>query len=206
MAGRAPPPEPSGELTRAFIAVELADAWRGPLLATQRALEAAAPGQMRWVAPELLHLTLAFLGEISPGALAAARLAGEEALVGVAPLALRLGRPGGFGPPANLRVVWVDLQGEVERLVHLQGRLTAALAARGVPFDPKPFVPHITLGRARRDASAAGSRVLHAALQRLPPLAGSPQRVESLTLFKSELRPGGPRYTALAHLPLLGGG
>lgn len=198
--------EPPTELTRSFIAVELAEWWRGPLLAAQRALEAAVPGQMRWVAPEQMHLTLAFLGAIPPETLVAARLAAEEALAGASPLTLRLGRAGGFGPPSSLRVVWVDIQGEVERLARLQRRLTAALAARAVPFDAKPFVPHITLGRARRDASAVGSRALYAALQRLPPLAGAPYRVETITLFKSELRPGGPRYTPLAHLPLLGAG
>ena len=55
---------------RLFVAVELPDAWRAYLAARMAELERLAPGYARWVAPELLHLTVLFLGEQPPARLA----------------------------------------------------------------------------------------------------------------------------------------
>jgi 2'-5' RNA ligase len=85
----------------------------------------------------------------------------------------------------------------------LHSALCEALAARDISFDRKPLVPHLTLGRARRDAPPAAGRALAG---RLPTLAAPPSPapfvVAAITLVRSELSPRGPRYTSLGDYQL----
>ena len=53
------------ELIRTFIAVELPENIRSAILQPRNRLQAGLSG-IRWVAPENLHLTLHFLGDIGP--------------------------------------------------------------------------------------------------------------------------------------------
>jgi 2'-5' RNA ligase len=189
---------------RLFVALELPDPWRAYLGARAAQVERLAPGYARWVAPELLHLTLVFLGEQPASQLAAVEAACASAAGTGRPFTLALGRLGHFGG-AVPRVLWMDAQAASGHLERLHAALTAALAAREVSFDEKPLVAHLTLGRARREAPPAAGRTL---AQRLPglalPLPPAPFAVDSITLMRSELSPRGPRYTALGHYRLGG--
>jgi 2'-5' RNA ligase len=120
---------------------------------------------------------------------------------GVPSFRLTLGTVGGFGVPP--RVLWVGATAANDQLSRLHGALVARLTAAGIPFDARPLVAHLTLGRARRDAAASAGRALAAAL---PTLAVPPPppsfAVETLTLIRSELSPRGPRYSALGEFAL----
>ena len=64
-------------------------------------------------------------------------------------------------------------------------------------------MPHLTLGRARREAAPAAGRALAARLHTLTlPAPPAPFTVERTTLMQSQLSPRGPRYTILAEHPL----
>jgi RNA 2',3'-cyclic 3'-phosphodiesterase len=109
-------------------------------------LAAVHPDQaagVRWVAPERWHVTLAFAGEVGDPAVrdwAAVVRAGAARLT--APLEAVLG-------PATMTL------GRAVLCVPVHGLDTAAAAvreeavARNLSFDPKPFVGHLTLARAR---------------------------------------------------------
>jgi 2'-5' RNA ligase len=187
---------------RLFVAIALPDAWRRYLAGREEALERLAPGYTRWVAPDLLHLTLVFLGELPASTLPAAQNAIRNASTGQAAFPLSLGRLGHFGG-AVPRVLWIEARAPGPALDALHRALCAALAARAVPFDAKPLVPHLTLGRARRDATPAVGRALAA---RLPSLAAPPPpapfAVEAIHLMQSELASRGPRYTSLGEYRL----
>ena len=72
-------------------------------------------------------------------------------------------------------------------LLSLAERVREELAARDVPFDPKPFRPHITLGRR-----------VHISKKPLPPHAFPlPAQVQTVTLFKSTLSRDGAEYKPL---------
>ena len=69
----------------------------------------------------------------------------------------------------------------------LAERVREELAARDVPFDPKPFRPHITLGRR-----------VHIPKKPLPLLAFPlPAQAQTVTLFKSTLSRDGAEYKPL---------
>lgn len=197
-SGPAPPPA----RLRLFVAIALPDAWRRYLARREQAIERLAPGYARWVAPELLHLTLVFLGELPPRRLPAIREAIGEAAAGQPTFPLALGRLGYFGRPTP-RVLWIEAQAPGRQLDTLHAALCAGLAARGVPFEEKPLVPHLTLGRARRDATPAAGRALTGQLPGLPTTPVPPLfSVGAISLMRSELSPSGPRYTALGDYPL----
>jgi RNA 2',3'-cyclic 3'-phosphodiesterase len=118
---------------------------------------------------------------------------------------LSLGRLGHFGGAAP-RVLWVEARAPGQQLDALHCALAAALAARDVPFDRKPLVPHLTLGRARRDATPAAGRALASRLSTLrTPTPPPPFTVAVIRLIRSELSSRGPCYTAFGDY-LLGSG
>ena len=120
---------------RLFVGLEPPPAFRTALSSLQSRLQAAGVAA-RYYDPSSLHLTLAFIGEW------------PENVTGILPetaqpFPLRLSRVGIF-PEA--KVIWAGVEESAE-LNRLAQRVRQSLAEAGIPFDPKPFVPHITLGR-----------------------------------------------------------
>lgn len=182
---------------RLFVAVELPVSWRAYLAALAQELERLAPGYARWVAPALLHLTVVFLGNQAPSRLPPIDAALRDATGGQRPFSLALGRLGHFGG-AVPRVLWVEGRAPAGALDALHAEISAQLAARAVVFDTKPLVPHLTLGRARRDADpTAGRRLVQRLCAFRPPSPPAPFTVDALTLMRSDLAPRGPHYSPL---------
>src|SRR6266550_3934609 len=75
------------------------------------------------------------------------------------------------------------------------------LRTRGLRFDDRPLSPHLTLARVPDDASSAEAKTIAAAVESL----AAPRlefRVDEIAVVQSLLSPKGPRYTALATVPL----
>jgi 2'-5' RNA ligase len=184
---------------RTFLAVEL-DATVRAAIATRVHVLAAAMPAVRFTAPETWHITLAFLGDLAPDQVNAAREAARAAAIGAVPFAVILGKGGFFGAQAAPRVIWLGLDGDIEQLRSLQQRVIAALSARGLGSDDQRFTPHITLARPRGPLDPQAV----AALRQLVAEAGSGTRlsVEAISVMKSDLLPAGARYTCLERVPL----
>lgn len=176
---------------RAFIAINLPPAVRSAIW------EAATPLRsgsypVRWVAPDSIHLTLKFLGEVAPEREHEIVEGIEAAVHGVKPIPLSLAGFGAFPSANRPRVVWVGCEA-VPALELLQHRLERQMDRLGFPVEGRPFRPHVTLGRAGRDARTAAFADFAAVLE---PLGFEAQAViESVDLMQSELRRDGARYT-----------
>lgn len=148
----------------------------------------------RLVATEAMHLTLAFLGERP--AEDVARLAPELArsLSRCAPpRPARVTEPLWLAPrrPHVLTVAVVD---ESQRLTELRDAVVGA-CARAVGWEPeaRPFRPHVTLARVRRN-----ERVKPRELPALPFAARAPWRTGAgVALLCSTPGPDGAQYDAL---------
>ncbi|MFY1618998.1 RNA 2',3'-cyclic phosphodiesterase [Micromonospora sp. WMMD736] len=164
---------------------------------------AAAGARVRLVDPCDLHLTLAFLGDVET-----ARLVDVESALGLAadsfragreaPPRLRLGGGGVFGD-SRRTLLWVDARGDVEVLHGLARLVRERLRVAGLPYDDKPFRPHLTVARPgdRMDPTA-----VEADRTDLDEYAGPEWRTTELLLMRSRLGAARPRYERLAAWPL----
>jgi 2'-5' RNA ligase len=139
-------PEPDRH--RVFIAVPLSPAVR-EAAGDARRLFAAHADRFRWVSPRRLHFTLAFLGDIATVQMTEAVEAARAAAGSCPPFAVTFAGLGAFPSLAAPRVVWAGVTRGGGRVTVLAAALADALrASRFVP-DPRPFTPHLTLGRMR---------------------------------------------------------
>lgn len=188
---------------RLFVALELPEAWRAATLALRRDLEhdldEEAQRALRWVEPELLHLTLRFLGEFADtevGRLQAAL----DAHVRSVPVALTAHVVGTFGAPRRIRTLWLGVTGDLERLASLAAEVERAVVEAGAASEERAFSPHITLARVRERASdRVREQVAHAARGlHVPALQ---VRAVEVALVRSHLGSGPPRYEVLSRHP-----
>src|SRR5258708_4828397 len=133
---------------RLFIPVPL------PTELTDRAaalLPAALPALKR-VGPELMHVTLAFLGWTPDDQLDAVVAAGRVAAQAQGPFELVFACAGRFPDRGKPRVVWLGIGAGKPELATLAGAVPDELRRRDLKFDDRPFAPHLTLARARTEA------------------------------------------------------
>ena len=128
---------------RLFFGLSLPDDIRAVTRAYAESLSQSMPG--RYALPENHHITLAFLGDVPPERLPDAHAALAPCIAAFPAPLLTLSAPGHFGKAQNgiliLRVC------SVPALEPLHEQLVWALSAAGLPADPGPFSPHITLAR-----------------------------------------------------------
>jgi 2'-5' RNA ligase len=181
---------------RLFVAIPLP-----PEIAASAASLTPDLGFIRPVRAELLHLTLAFLGRVADERLDEAVAAVGEATRSRPAYAASLTRAGRFPLTGRPHVVWLGLADGAAESEQIATAVRDALAARALPFDNKPFRPHVTIGRVREDADRAQAIEVSAALRRLvvPPMRWG---VREVVLFDSRLSPRGPTYTARARIQL----
>ena len=189
-------------LLRAFLASELPPALQDSIYnATADLRQALRDGLIRWVPAHNVHLTLKFLGDVSPSSLDLIKqmLTTEAAQFPAFDVQVE-----GLGCYPNVRrprVLWVGLTAPAE-LASLQRAIEAGAARLGYESEERDFSPHLTIGRVRQNASSTDLHKIRTALEECRVgLLGS-ARVDAVHLFKSELRPEGSIYTRLFSAPL----
>lgn len=191
---------------RLFVAVELPPEVRQEL-ADLADLFAGSASVLKWVSPKLLHITVRFLGATDPRRLHDVEAAAAHAAKGVRSFELTTSEPGAFPSARTPRVLWVGLRPDrgYASLQDLFRRLDQSLSARGFEAEAREYAPHITIARVRPEAGADDRKAVGASLAAIRS-SGSLARqfvVRRLVVMRSDLHPDGPRYTPLAHAPLL---
>jgi len=191
--------------TRTFVAVALPPAAVRALEDLMARLRRLPEGQVcRWSAPETIHMTLKFLGDVPDARLPAVYAAVDRAAAGAAPFAFEIRGLGCFPNPRRPNIVWAGLEDPAGRLAPLAAGIDRALAAEGFPRETRPYRPHLTIGRVRRGAHPAEAAALGAVVAGWPDEALAEVAVETVTVFGSRLTPAGPVHTALHASPLAG--
>jgi len=187
---------------RLFVALDLpAEVKAGVERWGRRAL---ADPALRRIAPESLHITLAFLGwralkEVDQIAAAVRESAGPAPLIELQDPEPRpsRGRPRLFALPALSPGTELLQAGLQERLVE------------GGFYEPekRPYWPHVTVARVRPEARGSKRPALvEKPPKKLPPALAKAFLGVRLTLYRSELQPTGARYVPLAQVELPGAG
>ena len=168
---------------------------------------AIAYDAVRWTAPENMHITLKFLGEVHQDDVEYLKKELDDVAGGSSSLMLFLGLNGCFPGERTPRVLWTGLDGDLRRMSSLRSRLEGAMVRSGVPEERREFAPHVTVGRVR---SGTQKRVLAAIGQRWMEMraSGSESKrvsvpVEKMVLMRSHLRHNHPtRYERLYQVEL----
>jgi 2'-5' RNA ligase len=183
---------------RLFIALDLPDRVRAGIVAWGRG--ALSDPALRPVAPQSLHITLAFLGYLPEREIE--RLAAIVGESEAAATAIELGDPTPRPPRGRPRLFALPAEspGTVALQAGLQGRL---VAARLYKPERRPFWPHVTVARVRREER--GSKRPTSVSRppgRLPEALLRPFGGVRVTLYRSTLQPQGAQYTPLAQVEL----
>ena len=192
----------SGDIIRAFIATAISPMAREALEDTIGRLRQEIPGGVTWVRPEGIHLTLKFLGNVRRDESERLMSVVGELAAGHGPFTLGLSGLGMFPNGRRPRVLWAGLTGDLGALASLQQTVEDAAARIGWSPEARPFSPHLTLGRVRRDVSEAALGRISAAVSVAATPDVLPWSVDSVQLMRSVLHPSGAEYTVLTSVPL----
>ena len=186
------------EKIRAFIAVPTSEEIRS-LVADLEGNLAGVGADVKWVKPHNVHITLKFLGNVTPTDVDNLINTLPGVLKGVSPFDVLVSGTGTFPPGRWPRVVWVGLGEGMDDLAGLGARVEDACTALGFEKEKRPFKPHLTIGRVRR-----GSRALPELAEQVGTIAFNPLklRVDEVNLVRSRLSPQGPTYTILESFAL----
>lgn len=184
---------------RAFIAVDLDDSLRIALGRVQDQLRDIAL-RLRYVAPDAMHLTVKFLGEIDDRIVSevSARLDGIAGAT--SPFDFAIDGLGAFADRRErIRVVFAGIDDIDNRLIRLASELDDAMMAFGIRAEARPFHPHLTLGRCRQPVRLP--EVSEFIAQNAARQFGG-QHVGHLSLYESTVGKSGPVYRSVSTHPL----
>jgi 2'-5' RNA ligase len=186
---------------RSFIAIELSTEARTALANVQDRLKSVVPPKrVRWAAPENIHLTLHFLGNVSAAEVSKVTTLLQKELGAYRPFALRLEGLGCFPNTRRPRIVWVGVSGETEPLVALQRELGRQLSVIDYVPDSRPYSPHLTIGRVTKGLRSRELSRLGELLEQEQAGVGqlADLSVTEISLMRSDLKPTGPVYARVA--------
>jgi len=180
---------------RTFIAIELPKNIKDSLSQLQAELK-SSNADVKWVAPENIHLTLKFLGEIDDKKSEKIIQIIEEVAKGKNKFQVRISLLGAFPKIGSPRVIWVGIEAGDKETKEIAEELEEKIAKIGVPKEKRPFSSHITIGRLR---SPLKREILIKYLKEKSGLGGKILEfsADKITLFKSTLTPKGPIYEIL---------
>ncbi len=188
---------------RLFVAVDLDAAVLERIAALQKRLRQAAAlpsGQVKWVRPEQMHLTLKFLGQVDDDDVTRVCAIVQETAARHTAFELACRGVGVFGRPA--RVVWAGADGG-DALKTLQRQLDQRFTQAGWAAENRAFSAHLTLCRVK--SSSAG----HALAEAIEPFENEvfgDVWIDSVAVYESRLTSAGPEYTVVSGARLIDDG
>jgi len=186
---------------RVFIATDIDDEIRRGMGKLQKQLQAKVDirkSDVKWVAPEAMHLTLKFLGEIKDEQAVEVCNITKDVAGRYSCFDLDIESVGFFGG-SSARVLWVGAGQGKDRLLDLQKDIEQQLTASGWPPETRRFSGHLTLCRVRNPK--AGFK-LAAITKDYRDFRLGTTSIDSVTVYQSRLTPKGPTYTTLGRYGL----
>lgn len=147
---------------------------------------------IKWVEKNNYHITLKFLGQTPSYFINSIDLAILESIRNFYPFDIQLSGCGFFGKPRP-QVLWLGLK-ETANLETLQNKIHSSLYQLGFEMEPRPFKPHLTIGRIKFLNSIPEFKQI---IRKYADKFEQPLLVNKIELFESNLLPTGPQYTAL---------
>ncbi|OGR25188.1 MAG: 2'-5' RNA ligase [Desulfobacterales bacterium RIFOXYA12_FULL_46_15] len=186
--------------TRSFIAIQIPDTVKALFLDLQGKLKKSGI-HASFPSPETLHLTLKFLGHISPGDIGTIEKSMEKAVTGILPHTLFASGIGVFPSVKHARIIWSGIQGETGNLEKLASKLDfILLKAIGVKKEEKRFRPHLTLARVKKEVAPESVIKMIKTFENFQTPGFS---VSGISLFQSELSSSGAVHKQISFIHFL---
>ena len=177
-------------MPRLFIAVDLPETIKNNL----SLMAFGIPGA-KWVAPEQLHLTVRFIGEVDGGLFHDIQEILDE--IHFASFSLQLKGVGYFPPRGAPRVLWIGLD-KSEPLQLLRKKIDTALLRARIEPEGRKYSPHITLARLKNSPANKIANFLSGNGL----FSQEPFQVEDFKLYSSILSPKGAYHKVERIYPL----
>lgn len=190
---------------RLFVALDIDPPIRKRISDYVASLRTLVPN-VKWVAPESLHVTLKFIGEFPEARIgelnrAFSTISGQHFNLSF--------RNAGFFTPRSPRIFWAGIEAGYE-LKALAAAVDQAVIPLGVAKEDRDFTPHLTLARtgSGRPQGAASDRnkprmvELKAHVEAMPPPDFGTMTAREFFLYQSKTAPEGAVYTKLERFPL----
>ena len=182
---------PDRTSVRAFVAVFPPPEVREALARAAHKLPVS--GEVRWVRPANIHLTLKFLGDVAEADLSGVADVLEAIRERHEPFEVALCGFGAFPSGRRARIFWAGIGEGSERLRALASDVELSLEPLGFEREARPYTPHLTLGRARgRPASLDTAEASE---------PGPHFWVRRMELMKSTLGGAGAEYSTIEAYP-----
>lgn len=190
---------------RCFIAIEIPDEVKSTLTMLQEELKKCG-ADVRWIAPDNIHLTLKFIGSVEEKEISKVMEIMEHICKRYSPFNLELKGMGIFPNTKFPRVLWIGVEDNTT-LKGLWEDIEKNMAKIGFERENRGFTAHLTLGRFRTSEGKAnlfpkGKVNLLEIVKLHKGNSFGIIEVRSVSLMRSELRPEGARYTKLAEVSL----
>ena len=182
----------SQERIRSFISVDLDEPLiRERITTAQKGLQQTG-AQLKLVDPEIMHLTVRFLGEIPQTTVEAVKDAMNS--VRFPSFEVQFSSLGAFPNLKRINVVWVGIKHGQEQLDEIFHQLEPKLRRSGLPPDNKGFSPHLTIARVR---SSHNREPLAGYISSMADQEFGNMLAKAIRLKKSTLTPKGPIYSTI---------
>lgn len=181
---------------RTFIGINFSEKLKNEIYSLQNKLRKHVI-KGRWKYSGNIHLTLKFLNEISISKKMEIDEALRNNLNDIKPFSLYLSGLGIFKGTGSIRVLWLDIKGDTNKLVSLHEKIATELSKIGFPPDSRIYKPHITI---------AQDVVFDKSFDKVKELIGKiefmPFSVDNIYLFKSEQIKNKRVYTKISEYGL----
>jgi 2'-5' RNA ligase len=186
---------------RCFIAINIDEQIQKALGYLQKELQSKVDirkGDVKWIEPENIHLTVNFLGEIKDEQTVEVCNITKDVASRYKSFDMEVKKVGCFGGK-SARVLWVGAGEDCESLLQLQQELELNLDEAGWPMETRKFSAHLTLCRIRN--SKAGFKLAQLVNEYTDYTLGTTS-ADSVTVYQSQLTSQGPVYTILGNYEL----
>ena len=181
------------EPIRGFVAIEIPEAIQTRLISVQDELRERIRGGS-WVKRGNIHLTLKFLGDVTPNQIGTIKNAINHAVDARSPFSMEIGGIGAFPNLTRPRIIWAGVKTGAEDVTAIAREVDIGLSHHGYERDDKPFRPHFTLARFKRRINL---KPFVDVFQRYDTINGATMVVKQIRIVQSRLMSSGAVYTPL---------
>ena len=155
--------------------------------------------RIAWVEPDVMHLTLKFLGDTPEDKIPFIGQVLTEVSQGHPPLDIQLDHLGLFGSSYDPRVIWFG-SSDSAKLSELGHAIIDGLHLAGFHRDRQNFVPHLSLGRIKKVENRKYFQMIIDEFRNRLYIKG---KIEEVLLFNSILTSSGPIYQKISAFKLI---